>query len=112
MKYGVEVRNRYSALLSEEQLDLGPTNDVTTKYGKFIDAVKYANRKHLQHKLKKWYDDPANDPRVEEARSKLFFTKETYYLILVKTTDRQLPRRRTLSLHVIVLWSKSCLNRK
>ena len=66
--------------MSEEQLDLGPTNDVTTKYGKFIDAVKYANRKHLPHKLKKCYDDPANDPRVEEARSKLFFTKETYYL--------------------------------
>ena len=81
MKYGVEVRNRlYSALLSEEQLDLGFTNDVTTKYGKFIEAVKYANRKHLPHKPKKRYDDPANDPRVEEARRKLFVAKETYHL--------------------------------
>ncbi|XP_063680045.1 uncharacterized protein LOC134815440 [Bolinopsis microptera] len=48
-------------------------------YGKFIEAVKYANRKHLPHKPKKRYDDPANDPRVEEARSKLFAAKETYH---------------------------------
>ena len=80
IKYGVEVRNRYSALLSEEQLDQGHTNDVTSKYGKFIEAVKYANRKHLPHKPKKRYDDPANDPRVEEARGKLFAAKETYHL--------------------------------
>ena len=45
-----------------------------------IEAVKYANRKHLPHKPKKRYDDPANDPRVEEARSKLFVDKETYHL--------------------------------
>ena len=115
MKYGVEVRNRYSALLSEEQLDLGFTNDVTTKYGKFIEAVKYANRKHLPHKPKKRYDDPANDPRVEGARlleENCLLPRRPTIWILVKTPDRQLPRRRTLSLHAIVLWRRSCLNRK
>ena len=59
IKYAVEVKNKYSALESEEILDSGESS-ATTKYGKLVDAVKSANERLLPSKPKRRQDDPAN----------------------------------------------------
>ena len=79
VKYAVEVKNKYSALISEQPLDSDPAG-ATARYEKFTKAVKSASEKLLPCKPKRRFDDPASDSRVEEARGKLFSAKEEYHV--------------------------------
>jgi hypothetical protein len=77
--YAVEVKKKYSALADEELLDSGGPC-ATTKYGKLVEAKKFAKEKLLPGKAKKSQDDPAVESRVKEAQSNLFAAKELYHI--------------------------------
>jgi hypothetical protein len=110
IEYAVEVKNKYSALASEELQDSGGPC-ATTKYGKLVEAAKFANEKLLPGKRKRSQDDPASDSRVEEARGNLFTAKDIYH-IDPSEDNQQTVAEKAFSLHATVQWKKSYSIRK
>ena len=71
-KYAVEVRNRFSCLVEEE-------DGATESYGKLVDAIEAANNSLLPKKTRQRQIDPSSDPRVDSARRGLFLAKDRYH---------------------------------
>lgn len=76
-RYRVEVTNSFSCLMenSGTEEEAGPT----VKYDKFVEAINTANASLLPKKTSRKADDPASDPRVQEARRGLFLAKDVYH---------------------------------
>ena len=71
-KYAIEVRNRFSGLVEEE-------DGATESYGKFVVAIEAANKSLLPKKTRQKSINPSSDPIVDSARRGLFLAKDKYY---------------------------------
>ena len=70
-KYSVEVRNRFSCQIEEE-------DGATESYGKLVGAIEAANNSLLPKKTRliPLVIDPSSDPLVDSARSGLLLAKD------------------------------------
>lgn len=64
----MKVSNRFSYLMENNP---GEEASATVKYGKFVETINTTNSILLSKKSLRKADDPASDPRVQEARRKL-----------------------------------------
>ena len=74
--YAVEVKNRFSCLLSQAPDD----SDATTNYGHLTEAIQHANKSLLPQRPRRKWDDPAGDQRVATSREDLIIAKDQYHL--------------------------------
>ena len=75
--YSVEVRNRFSLLLEEDQEE---NYNPTAHYEKLVDSIHAANKKLLKPTRRRHRNNPSADARVQEDREILFKAKDNYHL--------------------------------
>ena len=75
-RYTVEVNNRFSSLMDASSAE---ETSATAKYEKFLEAVNTTNADLLPKRSLRKADDPASDPRVQEARRELTLAKDRYH---------------------------------
>ena len=71
-RYAVEVRNRFSCLVEEE-------DGASDSYGKLVEAIDATSKSLLPKKTRQRQIDPSSDPRVDVARRELFLAKDKYH---------------------------------